>query len=372
MYKTLRKSFFERLVDKLFLFDWIFFSLIILLICVGLLTIHTIDSTNTNYLFKHSLRITFSIFLFFFVSLVNIKFWYRFSYFFYFLIIGLLIYVDFFGMSALGAKRWINLYFFNIQPSELMKVAVILALARYYQFIKIDEIDHYSKLFIPLVLILLPFFLVVKQPDLGTGIFILIVCLGMLWLAGVSLKIFITGFVSLLVLAPFIISFLKPYQKQRILTFLNPENDPLGSGYHIIQSKIAIGSGGFLGKGFKQGTQSNLEFLPEKHTDFIFTVFSGQFGFIGSVLLILLFFAIILTIMNISLKSQNNFSRLICFGIGFNIFIYLAVNLGMVTGLIPVVGVPLPIISYGGTAMLTTMFALGLVMSAKIHKDHQL
>ena len=372
MYRSIKKSIFEQILEKLIFFDWIFFSLIVLLICVGLLTIHTVDSSNTNYLLKHSLRIVFAIFLFFSVAMINIKFWYRISYLFYFFVIALLLYVDFFGMSALGAKRWINVYFFNIQPSELMKVAVILALARYYQYIKVEEIDKITKLIVPLIIILIPFFLVVKQPDLGTGIFILMVCLGMLWLSGLSLKIFITGFVSLLVLAPFIISFLKPYQKQRILTFLNPENDPLGSGYHIIQSKIAIGSGGFFGKGFKQGTQSNLEFLPEKHTDFIFTVFSEQFGFVGSVLLILLFFGIILTILNISLKSQNNFSRLVCFGIGFNIFIYLAVNLGMVTGLIPVVGVPLPIVSYGGTAMLTTMFALGLVMSAKIHKDHQL
>ena len=372
MYRTIKKSIFQEAKDKLIYFDWIFFSLILLLICVGLLTIHTVDSSSTNYLFKHFLRICFSLGLFFLVALVNIKFWYRFSYVFYLIIIALLIYVDFFGLSALGAKRWINFYFFNIQPSELMKVGVILALARYYQYIKIEEIDHVSKLIIPLFIILIPFFLVAKQPDLGTGIFILMVSIGMLWLAGLNLKIFVTGFFSLLVLAPFAISFMKPYQKQRILTFLNPENDPLGSGYHIIQSKIAIGSGGFFGKGFKQGTQSNLEFLPEKHTDFIFTVFAEQFGFFGSLMLILLFFAIILTILNISLKSQNNFSRLVCFGIGFNFFLYLAVNLGMVTGLIPVVGVPLPIISYGGTAMLTTMFALGLVMSAKIHKDHNL
>ena len=372
MYKYIRKNSFERIVEKITQFDWLFFILIFILICVGLLTIHTVDSSSTNYLFKHFLRISFSLLLFLIVAFINIKFWYKFAYIFYLGIVGLLVYVDFFGLSALGAKRWINLYFFNIQPSELMKVGVILALARYYQYIKLEEIDHFSKLIIPIFIIAVPFFLVANQPDLGTGIFILVVCLGMLWLAGLSLKIFITAFFSLLVIAPFIIAFLKPYQKQRILTFLNPENDPSGSGYHIIQSKIAIGSGGFFGKGFKQGTQGNLEFLPEKHTDFIFTVFAEQFGFFGSVLLILLFFAIIFKILNISLKSQNNFSRLVCFGIGFNIFVYLSVNLGMVTGLLPVVGVPLPIISYGGTAMLTTMFSLGLVMSAKIHKDNQL
>jgi len=372
MYKYIRKNSFERIVEKITQFDWLFFILICMLICIGLLTIHTVDNTNTNYLFKHFLRISFSLLLFLIVAFINIKFWYRFSYIFYLVIVGLLFYVDFFGLSTLGAQRWINLYFFTIQPSELMKVGVILALARYYQYIKLEEIDRFSKLIIPIFIIVIPFFLVASQPDLGTAIFILVVCVGMLWLAGLSLKFFITSFFSLLIIAPFVIFFLKTYQKQRILTFLNPENDPLGSGYHIMQSKIAIGSGGFFGKGFKQGTQSNLEFLPEKHTDFIFTVFAEQFGFFGSVLLILLFFAIILKILNISLKSQNNFSRLVCFGVGFNIFVYLAVNLGMVTGLLPVVGVPLPIISYGGTAMLTTMFSLGLVMSAKIHKDHQL
>ena len=372
MYRYTRKGLVEIVVEKMSRFDWLFFSLICILICLGLLTIHTVDSNSSNYLLKHFVRISFSLILFLVVSFVNIKFWYKFSYIFYLGIVGLLIYVEYFGLSALGAKRWINLYFFNMQPSELMKVGVILALARYYQYIKIQEIDRFSNLIIPIFIITIPFSLVAIQPDLGTGIFILLVCIGMLWLAGLSLKIFITGFVFLLVTGPFIIAFLKPYQKQRILTFLNPENDPLGSGYHIIQSKIAIGSGGFFGKGFKQGTQSNLEFLPEKHTDFIFTVFAEQFGFFGSILLILLFFTIILKILNISLQSQNNFSRLVCFGIGFNIFVYLAVNLGMVTGLLPVVGVPLPIISYGGTAMLTTMFSLGLVMSAKIHKDHQL
>ena len=372
MYRSIKKNIFEQAWEKIIQFDWFFFSLICILICVGLLTIHTVDNSNSNYLFKHFLRISISLALFLFVAFINIK---SVSYTHLTLPttpVGLLIYVEFFGLSALGAKRWINVYFFNIQPSELMKVGVILALARYYQYIKLEEIDNFSKLIIPVFIIFIPFFLVTSQPDLGTGLFILIVCLGMLWLAGLSLKIFITGFFSLLILIPFSIAFLKPYQKERILTFLNPENDPLGSGYHIVQSKIAIGSGGFWGKGFKQGTQSNLEFLPEKHTDFIFTVFSEQFGFFGSVLLILLFFAIILKILNISLKSQNNFSRLVCFGVGFNIFVYLAVNLGMVTGLLPVVGVPLPIISYGGTAMLTTMFSLGLVMSAKIHKDHNL
>ena len=199
MYRFTRKNIFEQAWEKIIQFDWFFFSLICILICVGLLTIHTIDNSNSNYLFKHFLRISISLALFLFVAFINIKFWYRFAYVFYIGVVGLLIYVDFFGLSALGAKRWINVYFFNIQPSELMKVGVILALARYYQYIKLEEIDNFSKLIIPVFIIFIPFFLVTSQPDLGTGLFILIVCLGMLWLAGLSLKIFITGFFSLLI-----------------------------------------------------------------------------------------------------------------------------------------------------------------------------
>ena len=369
---NIKKNLLSIALKKLSLFHWQFFMLICLLISVGLLTIHSVDSEASNFFFKHLLRIGLGLFLFFCVSFIHIKVWYKLSYPFYFFVILLLLYVNFFGTMAMGAQRWINLYFFNIQPSELMKIGVIIALAKYYQYIKLEEIDNISKLFVPILIILIPFFLVSDQPDLGTAIFILVVSVGMLWLAGLNFKIFITGFFSLIVLVPFIIAFLKPYQKQRILTFLDPEKDPLGAGYHIIQSKIAIGSGGLFGKGYLKGSQTNLEFLPEKHTDFIFTVFAEQFGFIGCILLIFLFIGIILIILNISLNSKNNFSRLLCFGIALNIFLYLAVNLGMVTGLLPVVGVPLPIVSYGGTAMLTTMFGMGLVMSAKIHNDYQI
>ena len=307
-----------------------------------------------------------------FVAIINIKFWLRFSYVFYAFVIFLLILVDYFGLSAQGAKRWLSLGIFNLQPSELMKVAVILCLARYYQFIKVDDSDKITKLAFPLAIIIVPFIVVVKQPDLGTALFILAVSIAMLWLAGLNLKIFSFGALSVLVLAPLSISFLKPYQKQRILTFLNPENDPLGAGYHVIQSKIAIGSGGFFGKGFMKGSQSNLDFLPEKHTDFIFTVFAEQFGYFGCLVLILLFIFLILRIDLISKNSRNTFSRLMCFGISFNFFVYVGINIGMVSGLLPIVGVPIPIMSYGGTAMITAMFALGLVLSAHIHKDENI
>ena len=280
--------------------------------------------------------------------------------------------VDLFGLTGKGAKRWIDVGLFNLQPSELMKIAVIMALARYYQYIKTDEADHITKLIVPIAIIIIPFVMVIKQPDLGTALFILLVSISILWLAGLNIKVFTFGTIAILLLAPLSISFLKPYQKQRIMTFLNPESDPTGSGYHIIQSKIAIGSGGFFGQGYMEGSQSKLSYLPEPHTDFIFTAFSEQFGFFGSLILILLFILLILKIDNISKASRSTFGRLLCFGISFNIFVYVAINIGMVTGLLPVVGVPIPIMSYGGTAMLTTMFSLGLVVSTKISKDENL
>jgi rod shape determining protein RodA len=216
---------------------------------------------------------------------------------------------------------------------------------------------------------LIPFILVLAQPDLGTSILIVSSGLIILWLGGVKIKYFFVSFITFLISLPFIISFLQPYQKLRILTFLNPDRDPLGAGYQIIQSKIAIGSGGFFGKGFLQGTQSYLDFLPEKHTDFIFTLFSEEFGFIGSILLLFLYTIIIIRIVSIGAFVKSIFAKLFCFGFAFAIFVYITVNLSMVLGLLPIVGSPLPIMSYGGSSMLATMIGFGIVMSAKIHSN---
>ena len=358
--------------QKLKFFDFLILAIVLLIGLISLFTLSSLDFNDNNIVQKHFIRFLFSFFIFILVSLINIKTWYRFSYIFYVFVILLLIFVDFYGLVGKGAKRWLDLGFFNLQPSELMKIAVIMALGRYYQYIKTEEIDHIKNIVIPIIIILIPFVLVIKQPDLGTALFILLVAISILWLAGLNLKIFTFGTISILLLAPLSIAFLKPYQKQRILTFLNPENDPTGAGYHIIQSKIAIGSGGFLGQGYKEGSQSNLSFLPEPHTDFIFTAFAEQFGFFGSIILLGLFIFLILRIDYVSKLSRSTFGRLICFGVSFNFFVYIAINIGMVTGLLPVVGVPIPIMSYGGTAMLTSMFALGLVVSTKIHKDENI
>ena len=251
-----------------------------------------------------------------------------------------------------------------------MKIGIILCLAKYYHRIKIDDVNSFLSILISLTIIFIPIILVLSQPDLGTSILIASSGLIILWLGGVKMKYFFTSFVTFLISLPFIISFLKPYQKLRILTFLDPDRDPLGAGYQIIQSKIAIGSGGISGKGFLKGTQSYLDFLPEKHTDFIFTLFSEVFGFLGSIGLLAIYTIIIIRIIRIGSISRSSFAKLFCFGFAFAIFIYIVVNLSMVLGLLPIVGSPLPIMSYGGSSMLATMIGFGIVLSAKInHKQ---
>jgi rod shape determining protein RodA len=306
------------------------------------------------------------------ISFFNIKFWHFFSYIFYSIIILLLIWVSIYGVKVSGSQRWINLYLIVLQPSELMKIGIILCLAKYYHRLSSEKVNSFLSISVVLTIVLIPVILVVSQPDLGTSILIASSGLIVLWLGGVKIKYFFMSFIAFLISLPFMISILQPYQKLRILTFLNPDRDPLGAGYQIIQSKIAIGSGGFSGKGFLKGTQSYLDFLPEKHTDFIFTLFSEEFGFIGSVGLLLLYTIIIIRIIRIGAISKSNFAKLFCFGFAFAIFIYITVNLSMVLGLLPIVGSPLPIMSYGGSSMLATMIGFGIVMSAKVHNNQDI
>jgi len=252
-----------------------------------------------------------------------------------------------------------------------MKISLIVFLARYYNKIPSQNVNSIKHIFIPFISFMIPVYLVVKQPDLGTAVLIAISGLIVIWLTGFRLKYFLYSFFVLICLIPVGISFLKPYQKSRILTFLNPERDPLGAGYQIIQSKIAVGSGGIFGKGFLQGSQSYLDYLPEKHTDFIFTLFSEEFGFIGSLFLLIIYALIIYRISKIGSQSRNNFARLFCFGFAAAFFVYVTVNMSMVLGLLPIVGAPLPIMSYGGSSMLAIMTGLGIVMSCKIHRQEE-
>ena len=367
----------DRLSNEITLFQKIKnldYILLISVILLSVLSVFVMYSTDGGEILFHTKNHFVKLAVFFplmiFVAFFNIKFWHNFSYLIYFIVILLLIYVSFFGIKSSGSQRWMDLYLFVLQPSELMKVAIIMCLAKYYHRLKIENVNSFTSITIVLSIILIPIIFVISQPDLGTSILIALSGLIILWLGGMKIKYFIYSFITFLISLPFIISFLKPYQKLRILTFLDPDRDPLGAGYQIIQSKIAIGSGGLNGKGFLKGTQSYLDFLPEKHTDFIFTLFSEEFGFIGSVGLLILYSIIIFRIVRIGAISRSNFARLFCFGYAFAIFIYIVVNLSMVLGLLPIVGSPLPIMSYGGSSMLATMIGFGIVLSAKInHKQ---
>ena len=351
--------------------DYILLTSVFLLSIISLFVMYSTDGGEILFHTKsHFSKLIIFFPLMIFIAFFNIKWWHNLSYLFYFAVILLLIYVSFFGIMSSGSRRWMDLYLFNLQPSELMKIAIILCLAKYYHRIKIENVNSITSIMTVVTIILIPIIMVLSQPDLGTSILIAASGLIVLWLGGVKIKYFIYSFIVFLISLPFVISFLKPYQKLRILTFLDPDRDPLGAGYQIIQSKIAIGSGGLDGKGFLKGTQSYLDFLPEKHTDFIFTLFSEEFGFIGSVALLILYSIIIIRILRIGAISRSNFSRLFCFGFAFAIFIYIVVNLSMVLGLLPIVGSPLPIMSYGGSSMLATMIGFGIVLSAKInHKQ---
>ena len=357
--------------DKFFNLDFTLFFAILLL---GIVSIFAQYSSSGGKWDSHSINhaIRFIVFFSFFVtiSFVNISIWNRFSLLIFLFFILLLLAVKFFGLQSQGSRRWINLFVFVLQPSELMKIGIILFLANYYHRISSGDVNKIKYLLIPVVSIFIPFVMVVSQPDLGTALLILFSGVVVTWLAGVRWKIFAYLSLLALVLAPVAISFLKPYQKSRILSFLNPDLDPLGAGYQIIQSKIAIGSGGLFGKGFLNGSQAYLDFLPEKHTDFIFTLYAEEFGFFGSVLMVLLYFLITYRIVYIGNLTRSIFGKLFCYGFSTAFFIYVTVNMSMVLGLLPIVGAPLPILSYGGSSMLAIMFGLGIVMSCNVYKNN--
>jgi rod shape determining protein RodA len=303
------------------------------------------------------------------VALVDFRFWLRQAYPLYGLAFVLLIYVEIAGHIGMGAQRWINVGFIQLQPSELMKISLVLALARYFHGLSYEDIGKPLNVLIPVVMVLVPAGLVLMQPDLGTAGMLILGGALMFFAAGVRLWKFAVVLAAGLAAIPIAWNFLRDYQKDRILTFLNPENDPLGTGYHILQSKIAFGSGGLFGKGFLQGSQSHLNFLPERQTDFIFTMLAEEFGMVGGLVLLGLYAILIGYGLAIGLRSRNQFGRLVAVGLAGNLFLYVFINMAMVMGLIPVVGVPLPLISYGGTAMLTVLVGFGLIMSVYINRD---
>ncbi|MDC1124929.1 rod shape-determining protein RodA [Pelagibacteraceae bacterium] len=356
--------------DRILSIDYILVVSILVLGIISMFAMYSTDGGEFKYhTNSHILRFCVFFALFFLVSLIQIRFWHDQSYLIYISFFLLLLGVKYFGLTSSGSKRWLDLYFMNLQPSELMKVGLILFLAKYYHRVSIENMNTLRYLFAPIIALIAPILLVATQPDLGTSILIAAGGVVVAWLAGVRIKFFAYSSILFLALLPVAISFLKPYQKSRILTFLNPERDPLGAGYQIIQSKIAIGSGGLFGKGFLNGSQSYLDYLPEKHTDFIFTLFSEEFGFFGSLSILALYALIISRIIKIGNITRSTFGKLYCYSFATAFFIYVVVNMMMVLGLLPIVGSPLPIMSYGGSSMMAIMFGLGIVMSCKVYKD---
>ncbi len=356
--------------DKIVSLDYVLILSILILGIISMFAMYSTDGGEFKYHTKsHILRFFVFFGMFLILSFVQIRFWHSTSYLFYIICFLLLIGVKYFGLTSSGSQRWLNFYFMNLQPSELMKVGLILFLAKYYHRVSLENVNKLRFLFLPIVVLIAPVLLVVMQPDLGTSLLIAAGGIIVAWLSGVRVKFFVYASLAFISLLPVAISFLKPYQKARILTFLNPDRDPLGAGYQIIQSKIAIGSGGIFGKGFLNGSQSYLDYLPEKHTDFIFTLFSEEFGFFGSLIILIIYSIIVLRIVKIGNITRSNFGKLYCYSFATAFFVYVVVNMGMVLGLLPIVGSPLPIMSYGGSSMMAIMLGLGVAMSCKVYKD---
>jgi rod shape determining protein RodA len=361
------------LLQKLRNVNWLLFLLIVGAASTGFLMLYSaaggsIDPWASRQIVRFAFGATFMLA----IAMVDLRLLMRIAYPFYFLSLVLLATVEFFGAVGMGAQRWLNLGFINLQPSELMRLALVMALARYFHSLTYEDVGRIRWLLVPAAMVALPAGLVMVQPDLGTALLTILTGAGIMFLVGVRWWKFAIVAVAALGALPVGWQQLRGYQKDRILTFLNPERDPLGAGYHILQSKIALGSGGLWGKGFLQGTQSHLNFLPEKQTDFIFTTLAEEFGMVGALALLGAYILIMAYGFAIGLRSRSQFGRLLAFGITITFFIYVFINVAMVMGLVPIVGIPLPLISYGGTAMITILAGFGLMLSVSIHRDVQI
>jgi rod shape determining protein RodA len=358
-----------KLTEKLLLLNWPFLLLITAITCVGVAALYSVAGGALEpWASRQVVRFCLGLALLFTVAVSDIRWWLKAAYPLYAVALVLLALVMVLGVESGGAKRWLGYGDLTFQPSEMMKIVLILALARYYQWLAPQKVSWPHALLIPLAMIGAPVLLALAQPDLGTAMLFCVIGFGLLFLAGVSWIYYLGGVVGIIIVLPHVWERLHDYQKERVLTFIDPERDPLGSGYHILQSKIAIGSGGLMGKGFMQGTQAQLNFLPEKHTDFIFTMFAEEMGFIGAVSLLSLYLLVLLFIAYMALRCRSSFARLVAAGIGLCLFTYVFINVAMVTGLVPVVGVPLPLVSYGGTSMVTMMIGLGFVLNAHVNR----
>jgi rod shape determining protein RodA len=356
-------------LGKLWLIPWSFVLLLCAIAAVGYVALYSAGGGAPEpYATKHALRFAFGLVMMLCIAMIDIRVIARFSWLGYAIGVGLLVLVALHGQVGKGAQRWIEIGPVQLQPSELMKIMLVLGLAAWFHRASWERVGNPLFLFPPLLAALVPVGLILKQPNLGTGMITLMVGGAVFWAAGVRWWKFATILGAAGVAAPIAYEHLHDYQRARITTFLDPESDPLGAGYNIIQSKIALGSGGIWGKGFLQGTQGHLNFLPEKQTDFIFTMISEEFGLVGALVTLLLLTLVVGFALMVAIRCRHQFGRLVAVGLGVNFFLYVFVNIAMVTGSIPVGGVPLPLISHGGSAMLTTMLGFGLLMSVYVHR----
>ncbi|MBL28350.1 MAG: rod shape-determining protein RodA [Rhodospirillaceae bacterium] len=371
---SLRGWGFEReeisLLDKVKQLNFTLILLIVAIAAIGFAMLYSAANGDIDpWARRQMIRFAVGVGVMICVALVDIRVWLRGAYVIYGAALILLIAVEIIGEIGMGAQRWIDLGFFQLQPSELMKLALVIALARYFHALTLEDVRRPTVLIVPTLMVLTPAAMVLRQPDLGTAVMLMAGSGAVFFLAGVRMWKFAVVIGAGLAMIPVAWHVLEDYQKSRILTFLHPEADPLGAGYHILQSKIALGSGGVLGKGFLAGTQSHLNFLPEKQTDFIFTMLAEEFGLVGGLGLIGLYGLVLAYGFAIAVRSRNQFGRLLALGVTTTLFLYVFINIAMVTGLIPVVGVPLPLLSYGGTAMMTMLAGMGLIMGVYVHRD---
>ena len=365
-----------RGLTKIFYLNWPIIVLLGAIASVGFLMLYSVaGGSMTPWAEPQMKRFAIGVFLMISVAMVPIWFLRNIAGLAYAISVLLLVAVEFFGISGMGAQRWIDLGFMRLQPSELTKITLIMFLAAYYDWVDVKKMSRPLWVLIPVLIIAIPAFLTFRQPDLGTALLLVFGGGGLMFLAGVHWAYFaaVVGAAAGLVGAVFesrgtTWQLLKDYQYRRIDTFIDPSTDPLGAGYHITQSKIALGSGGWTGRGYMQGTQSRLNFLPEKQTDFIFTTLAEEFGFIGGISMLSLYMLVLVFCVISGLNNKDRFASLLTMGIGLTFFLFFAVNMSMVMGLAPVVGVPLPLVSYGGSAMIVLLLAFGLMQSAHVHR----
>lgn len=361
----------KLLIDKIYSLNWSLIALVSAISTIGFAMLYSAaEGSFSPWAGKQMIRFALMFPIMIMIAVVDIRFWFKSSYIIYAAVLVMLVITEFAGVTAMGATRWIRIGPLNIQPSEIMKVCVIFALANYFHRISPANLSKITYIIPPILMVVVPAILVLRQPDLGTALIVLATGGMVFFAAGVRIWKFVTvGIAGVLSLPVVWIYMMHDYQKKRVISFLDPESDPLGDGYNILQSKIAIGSGGLSGKGFLKGTQSQLSFLPEKQTDFIFTMLTEEFGFVGGIILLALYSVVIMYGLIIAVNCRNHFGRLLAFGVVSVFFLHIFVNIAMVMGLIPIVGAPLPLLSYGGTIMMTMMIAFGLLLNVHLYND---